>query len=162
LKSPNLIKLTKAESEEEIEYVRVLFKEYANWLAFDLCFQDFEKELNQLPGDYTPPDGRLLLAYYDSKVAGCVALRRFDDQTCEMKRLYIRSEFRKKGVGRRLAVAIVDEAKKIGYKSMRLDTLSVMKEALTLYHSLGFKKIESYRYNPIKGAIFLELNLTGK
>lgn len=162
MKSPNLIKLIQAKTEEETEYVRVLFKEYANWLAFDLCFQDFEKELDELPGDYAPPDGRLLLAYFDSKVTGCVALRRFDDRICEMKRLYVRPEFRKKGIGRKLAVAIINEAKKIGYKSMRLDTLSVMKEALALYQSLDFKRIESYRYNPIKGAIFLELNLNRK
>lgn len=157
-----MIRLIQAEAENEIGHIRTLFEEYADWLAFDLCFQDFETELGKLPGDYAPPDGRLMLAYSGSRVAGCVALRRFDDYTCEMKRLYVRPKFREKGIGRKLAVAIIDEAKKIGYKSMRLDTLSFMKEALTLYRSLGFKTTKSYRYNPIEGAIFLKLNLTGK
>lgn len=157
-----MIKLAQAESEEEIGHVRALFKEYADWLGVDLCFQDFEKELYELPEGYTSPDGCLLIAYYNSRVAGCVGLRKFDAVVCEMKRLYVRPEFRKKGIGKKLAVSIIDEAKKIGYKSMRLDTLSVMKEALTLYQSLGFNRIENYRYNPIEGTIFLELDLTGK
>ncbi|OQX90596.1 MAG: GNAT family N-acetyltransferase [candidate division Zixibacteria bacterium 4484_95] len=155
-----MIKLVDVKSEDEIEHIRKLFEEYADWLAFDLCFQDFETELGNLPGDYVPPYGRLILAYIGSKVAGCVALRRFDEHTCEMKRLYVRPRFRKKGLGRKLAIAVIEEAKKIGYKSMRLDTLSFMKEALMLYKSLGFKKIDRYRYNPIEGAMFLELNLT--
>lgn len=148
-----------AESGKYLECVRNLFKEYEASIGVSLDFQDFDKELMQLPGEYAPPDGRLLLALYENKIAGCVALREFAQGVCEMKRLYVRSEFRGKGIGRTLALAIIEEAKKIGYKRMRLDTLPSMKKAITLYRSLGFREIEPYRYNPIKGAVFMELDL---
>lgn len=139
--------------------MRELFTEYAASLGFDLCFQDFDKELASLPGEYSSPNGCLIVAMDGSQVVGCVALRRLDNDICEMKRLYVRPEFRGKGIGRELVKAIIDEAKKIGYIRMRLDTVPVMKEAIALYCSMGFYEIEPYRYNPVEGAVFMELNL---
>jgi len=154
-----MLKFIQAKSKKDIEIIRKLFQEYAESLGFSLCFQDFEKELAELPGAYTPPDGRLLLAIYNNQIAGCVALRKITEGICEMKRLYIRPEFRGKRIGRRLAVFIIDEARKTGYKRMRLDTVPSMKEASALYRSLNFKEIEPYRCNPIEGAKFMELIL---
>lgn len=159
---PEKIRCVEAKSKADIDHIRAVFKEYADWLGFDLCFQGFEDELAELPGGYARPDGCLLIANYGSKIAGCVALRKFADGVCEMKRLYVRPEFRKRGIGRKLATIVIDEAKRIGYKSMRLDTLSIMREALALYDSLGFREIESYRHNPLEGAVFLELDLRQK
>lgn len=154
-----MVKFVHAESEEHLGYLRELFREYATSLGFDLSFQDFERELAELPGEYVPPDGCLLLAFYEKQIAGCVALRMISEGICEMKRLYVRSGFRGKGIGRGLAVAIIEEARKIGYTRMRLDTLPSMKETIPLYRSLGFKNIEPYRYNPIEGTMFMELIL---
>ncbi len=149
------------ESGEDLEHIRTLFREYADSLGFDLDFQDFQREFDGLPGDYSPPDGCLLLAKEGSQFIGCVALRKIDSDTCEMKRLYVRQAFRGKGIGRELSQAIINEARRIGYKKMRLDTIPTMKRANALYESFGFKKIKPYRYNPIKGALFMELNLKG-
>ena len=147
-------------SDTDVECARILFREYARWLEIDLCFQNFEKELADLPGDYAPPDGRLLLACDHARPAGCVALRKIGDDTCEMKRLFVRSQFRGKGLGRGLTEAIIREAKDIGYHRMRLDTLPPkMDEAIALYRSLGFKEIEAYYNNPVPGAIFMESDL---
>ena len=152
--------LIQAQSADEIEQARLLFREYQSWLQIDLCFQNFEKELANLPGDYAAPAGRLLLAYEDSQLAGCVALRKIDQDICEMKRLFLRDEFRGRGLGRQLIEAIIREAKQIGYERMRLDTLPPkMNDAIALYRSYGFKDIAPYYDNPVNGAIFMELEL---
>ncbi|HCX62241.1 GNAT family N-acetyltransferase [Sedimentibacter sp.] len=142
-----------------IEEIRQLFLEYAESLGVDLNFQDFESEINSLPGKYEPPDGILILASVNGKSAGCVALRRLSKDICEMKRLYIRDEYRRLGIGKKLIVMIIEEAKKLKYRYMRLDTLPTMKKAQELYASLGFYDIEPYVYNPIEGTRFLELIL---
>ena len=151
--------VVRVETAEELAAVRGLFREYADSLGIDLSFQDFEAECANLPGDYAPPSGRLLLAACRSQLAGCVALRRLSIGTCEMKRLYVRPTFRGRGIGRSLAAAVIDEARKMGYLRMRLDTLASMTEANTLYRSLGFRPIRPYRHNPIPDALFLELEL---
>lgn len=153
------MKIVQAESEEQITLVRQLFQEYAAGLGVDLCFQNFEGELAGLPGEYTPPSGRLLLAYQDEAVAGCVALRKIDDSICEMKRLYVRALYHGKGLGRILATTIIDAARQIGYRQIRLDTLPSMTAAQALYTKLGFREIGPYRNNPVPGSKFLELNL---
>jgi ribosomal protein S18 acetylase RimI-like enzyme len=154
-----MLKITSADFETDIKFIRELFEEYAKSLGFDLNFQDFKKELDDLPGDYAPPDGCLLLAKDKDQIAGCVALRKMDENICEMKRLYVRPEFRGKGIGKKLSVDIIDKAREMGYEYMRLDTVPSMKEAIALYRSLGFKQIEPYRYNPIEGATFMELEI---
>jgi ribosomal protein S18 acetylase RimI-like enzyme len=146
-------------SEDHLRLTHTLFREYADSLGVDLCFQGFEKELAELPGDYAPPKGRLLLAFHGLKEAGCVALRPLDDRIGEMKRLYVRPPLRGLGIGKALAVSAIDEARKIGYDRLRLDTLPAMAEAIALYRFLGFREIAPYRLNPIKGALYLELLL---
>jgi len=149
-----------AESPAQIAQARELFLEYAQSLGFSLCFQNFDKELAGLPGDYAPPDGRLLLATYENQLAGCVALHQLEPQICEMKRLYLRPQFRGKGLGRVLADQIIAEARQIGYQRMRLDTVEpVMKDAVAMYCVIGFQEIRPYRTNPIAGALYMELQL---
>ncbi len=153
--------LKQAESPEEIEIARGLFREYAAGLNTDLCFQNFDQEVAGLPGNYAPPSGRLLLAMVDEQVAGCIALRSLGDGSCEMKRLYVRPEFRGRGLGRELIAVILDAAREIGYERMLLDTLpGKMDEAIALYRSLGFREIAAYYHNPVEGALFMELSLT--
>jgi ribosomal protein S18 acetylase RimI-like enzyme len=135
--------------------MRTLFEEYAASLGVDLSFQDFERELAELPGEYVPPAGRLLLAL-DAEPAGCVALRPFEPGVCEMKRLYVRPAHRGSGLGRLLAQAIVEAGRDAGYERMRLDTLPSMAAARGLYRSLGFVEIEAYRHNPIHGTTYFE------
>jgi GNAT superfamily N-acetyltransferase len=139
----------------DVEEVRTLFREYAASLPFPLDFQDFDRELAELPGSYAPPRGVLLLA----RSAGCVGLRPIDETTCELKRLYVRPAARGTGLGRRLTEAVVAEARGLGYAHMRLDTVPGMEAAQLLYEHLGFHEIPPYRANPIPGARFLELQL---
>jgi ribosomal protein S18 acetylase RimI-like enzyme len=154
------LSITPAQSLVQINRARELFLEYAQSLGFSLCFQNFDKELAGLPGDYAPPEGRLLLAEYEGQLAGCIALHRLDNDICEMKRLYLRSQFRGKGLGRLLAERIISEARHIGYRSMRLDTVEpVMKDAVAMYRKIGFKEIDPYCSNPIAGALYMELQL---
>ena len=156
------MEITHARSEADYAEARKLFREYAAWLEIDLCFQNFEKELAELPGDYAPPDGCLLLLHENEKVAGCVALRQLNNGLCEMKRLFVRGEFRGQGMGRKLIAAIVLAAREIGYQRMRLDTLPPkMNDAIALYRSFGFQEIEPYYNNPVPGAKFMELQLAG-
>jgi GNAT superfamily N-acetyltransferase len=152
--------IEQAESPVEIEAARELFLEYARSLNFSLCFQNFDKELAGLPGDYTPPSGRLLLARGGEDFAGCVALHRLGEDTCEMKRLYVRLAFRGKRLGRVLAERIIAEARGIGYTRMRLDTVAAsMPDAVALYRKLGFVEIAPYRENPMASTLYMELAL---
>jgi putative acetyltransferase len=154
-----MLKLIDVETEEHLEIIRELFREYENFLGFHLCFQEFEKEMEGLPGKYAPPEGRLIIAEYDSEVAGCIALKKIGEGICEMKRLYVRPKFRGKKIGRVLAEKIIAEAKAIGYKKMRLDTLKRLKEALSLYRSMGFREIGSYVFNPLEDVVYMERDL---
>ena len=152
--------LVEAHSPEDIVRVRRLFRAYADWLAVDLCFQDFERELADLPGCYAPPAGRLLIARVGGEVAGCVGLRPLDPSVCEMKRLWVEPGFAGHGIGRALAEAVVATARTIGYERMRLDTIpDRMPAAQHLCASLGFREIPPYYDNPLPGVVMLELEL---
>lgn len=154
------IEFIQAETPSQVEQARKLFIEYSEWLGLDLCFQNFEKELAELPGGYAQPEGRLLLAISDGQIAGCVGLRKIGDRTCEMKRLYVRPAFRGLRIGRALGEKLIEEALTLGYERMRLDTLPAqMGEAIKMYRSLGFREIEPYYHNPVEGAMFMELIL---
>jgi ribosomal protein S18 acetylase RimI-like enzyme len=154
------MKLIQAQSQEEIELARGLFQEYAAGLGISLCFQNFEQELAELPGAYAPPTGRLLLAIEAQQPAGCVALRKIAGGVCEIKRLFVRPEFRGTGLGHVLTETIISAAREIGYKQMRLDTLpGKMDRAIEMYRAIGFKEIEAYYANPVENALFMELAL---
>lgn len=144
---------------DDLDNIKTLFLEYAQSIEVDLCFQDFNTELDRLPGKYANPDGRLYIAYVDNKVAGCIALRRYDENRAELKRLFIRNEFRQLGISKKLVNQIISDAKEIGYKSILLDTLNTMTAAMNLYQSVGFKEIEPYYANPLDGATYFELIL---
>jgi putative acetyltransferase len=146
-------------SPEDLGMVRDLFREYERSLAFDLCFQDFDGELARLPGAYAPPEGRLLLVTSPSGPVGCAGIRKIADGVCELKRMYVRPEFRGRNLGRNLATRLIAEARSIGYRTMRLDTVGTMVEAIRLYRSLGFHTIDPYYRNPIPGAVYMELDL---
>jgi ribosomal protein S18 acetylase RimI-like enzyme len=154
-----MIKIQIAHSEEHVEQARKLFRRYADTLDFDLEFQGFSWELSTLPGDYAGPGGCLLLAEEDGCPVGCVALRLLEDGICEMKRLFVLPEFRGRGAGRMLACEVIDRARDMGYHKMRLDTVASMKSARALYYSLQFRDIEAYRYNPVEGSSYMELDL---
>ena len=146
-----------------MELVRSIFREYAQGLGVDLCFQGFEQELAGLPGDYAPPRGTLLIARVDGEVAGCVALRPADaadyPNAAEMKRLYVRKAFRGFGLGRQLTESVLDAARQAGYACVLLDTLDDMEAARALYEDLGFQAIPPYYHNPIPGAHYLKADL---
>jgi ribosomal protein S18 acetylase RimI-like enzyme len=154
-----MLTIEQAMSDQPVLEIRRLFEEYSASVGVDLCFQDFARELETLPGDYAPPAGRLLLARDNGEAAGCVALRPIDREICEMKRLYVRPAFRGSGLGRALVDRIISEARQAGYRQMRLDSLPIMQTAISLYRRLGFRDIPSYRANPVPGAVFLELSL---
>lgn len=155
-----MLRITQATSQTDIDETRELFHEYAASLNISLCFQNFDQELANLPGDYAPPRGRLLLAREFDQVMGCVALRPVGPTTCEMKRLFVRPEYRDRKLGRVLVEAIIEEARKIGYTHMRLDTIADrMDRAIQLYRSIGFVEIPPYYHTPVDSTKFMELDL---
>lgn len=153
------IKFKEVTDEQDIFEVRGIFTEYRKYLGLDLSFQDFQDELDDLPGEYATPEGAIIIAKDEDKTIGSVALRKIDEETCEMKRLYVKPDYRRKGIGRRLAVSIIETARDKGYNKIKLDTLTSLKEANDLYRSLGFKECEPYRYNPLDDALYMELEL---
>ena len=155
-----LPQILEATRPSEVEQVRTLVLEYAGSLGVDLCFQGFEREMREFPGEYTPPEGRLLLAMSGEEPAGCVGLRPMEPGACEMKRLYVRPRYRGQGLGQQLARAVIAEARTLGYAVMRLDTLPSMKAAIGMYRELGFQPIAPYYRNPVEGALFFELKLS--
>ncbi len=152
-------RIVTATQPSEVEQVRALVHEYAAALGVDLGFQDFAREMREFPGEYTPPEGSLLLATSGEELAGCVGLRPLELGICEMKRLYVRSRYRGQGLGQQLAHAVITEARALGYSAMRLDTLPSMQAAIGLYRELGFQPIAPYYWNPVEGALFFELKL---
>lgn len=158
LKEIRMLKIYPIETDEDFEIVRGLFVEYADSLGFDLGFQGFEGELAGLPGDYAGPDGCLLIAEYDGEIAGCVGLCKLSDGVCEMKRLYVKQKFRGLKIGKALAEAVIQQARKVGNDYMRLDFVAP-RISESLYRSLGFKEIAPYEDIPIEGAVFMELKL---
>lgn len=156
-----MLTIFQAETPEQIEIVRQLMLEYANWLEFSLCFQGFDDELRSLPGKYSPPRGRLLLASWNDQIAGLGALRPLSNEdVCEMKRLYVRPAFRGLNIGRILARKLVSDACEIGYRSMRLDTVpGKMDPAISLYRELGFREMTPYYASPVDKTLFMELVL---
>jgi ribosomal protein S18 acetylase RimI-like enzyme len=156
-----VVRLDPVSTAPDLEAVRALFQEYADSLGVDLGYQGFDRELRDLPGDYAPPTGTLLLARSDDQIVGCVGVRAFDERTAEMKRLYVRPSGRGLGLGRTLAMAAIDFARSARFERMRLDTLPQMQQAQELYRKLGFVTIESYRFSAVPGTVYMELDLTG-
>lgn len=155
-----MLTILQAKTDTQINDARRLFREYEEWLDLDLCFQGFEDELAGLPGRYAPPAGRLLLAYHEKRLAGCIALRKLDQGVSEMKRLFVRPEFRGKQIGERLVKHVIDCARVLGYKRLMLDTYPAkMAKAVSLYHSQGFTPTGAYYDNPSKDVLFMELAL---
>jgi ribosomal protein S18 acetylase RimI-like enzyme len=152
-------RIVDAHEQPSVATVRALFEEYSRGVGVDLCFQNFSKELAELPGDYRPPRGALLIALVDGATAGCIALHAWDADVAEMKRLYVRPTARGSGLGRELTLATIDRARSAGYRRLRLDTLPSMQTAIALYRSLGFTEIAPYRANPVPGSLFFELDL---
>jgi putative acetyltransferase len=154
-----MVRIIPAHTPGLLPLVRELFREYANALPVDLCFQGFDHELAELPGPYAPPPGRLFQVRDGDQTAGCVALRRIAPGVCELKRLYVRPAFRRRGLGRTLTDAAITAAREIGYERIRLDTLATMRAAIALYEAFGFQRIAPYYHNPHPGAVFMELKL---
>ncbi len=161
--STPLLQFITPATPEQLIATRLIFQEYAQQLGIDLCFQNFDAELTSLPGDYAAPQGCLLLAMVDGELGGCCAMRPLDNvdypNACEMKRLYVRPAFRRFGLGRQLAEAVLDAARVAGYHCVLLDTLNDMEAARALYEDLGFKDIPPYYHNPIAGAHYLKVDL---
>ncbi len=155
-----MLEIAPAATAQDLEDVRVLFGEYSGLVAEALRFQKFDQELEALPGQYAPPGGRLLIARDGDKAAGCVALRRLDAASGEMKRMYVREAYRGSGLGRRLAVAVIDEARTRGYQRVVLDTLPKLASAIALYRDLGFRETGPYLASPTPGAICFELKVS--
>jgi len=155
-----VLKIAPATTERDLTDVRILFGEYAGLVAEALCFQNFDQELEALPGAYAPPGGALLIARDAKMAAGCVALRQLDAATAEMKRMYVRETHRGMGLGRNLAVAVIDEARKRGHGRIVLDTLPKLTTAIALYRDLGFRETGPYLAAPTPGAICFELSLS--
>ncbi len=155
-----MVEIIQATTTEHLATICELFAEYVESLGFDLSFQNIEEEVANLPGEYAPPEGRLFLALLDGQPAGCVALRQLSSAICEMKRMWVRPQFRGKKIGHALAERVVNDARQIGYRKMVLDTIDTMAEAMAIYRSLGFKSVQPYYYNPIDGATFFEKDLT--
>ena len=158
-----MLRLTQATTQSDLDEARTLFKEYEAALGISLCFQNFAQELANLPGEYAQPRGRLLLAREYDQLLGCIALRPVGPTTCEMKRLFVRPEHRDRRLGRVLVEAIIEEARKIGYTHMRLDTIAdKMDRAIALYRSIGFVEIAPYYDTPVDTTTFMELDLSAK
>ena len=151
--------LSNIEQRDDLANIKELFIEYAESLGVDLSFQGFEEELNTLPGKYAEPEGCIILASVEDAPAGCVALRKINNEICEMKRLYVKSQFRSLGLGKKLANSIIEKARELGYEYIRLDTLPTMKRAQEMYREMGFYEIEPYIYNPVEGTRYLEKKL---
>jgi GNAT superfamily N-acetyltransferase len=151
--------ILRAESSAQIAAVRSLIAEYVEWLGIDLSYQSFPEEFAALPWRYVPPRGDLLLAMDLEEPAGCVALKPIDPDSCELKRFFVRPRFRGRGIGLALGRAIVDRARRIGYRRMRLDTLPSMSAAIAVYRAMGFRPIEAYHPTPVQGTLFMELDL---
>lgn len=153
------MQIIKANTTEELDAVRELFTEYQQFLGFSLCFQGFDEELKKLPYKYAEPDGTILLATVDGETAGVVALWKLEEGICEMKRLYVRPKFQGIGLGRKLAVSIIEEARKKGYFKMKLDTVKRLETAISMYKSLGFIETKPYNYNPEDDVKYFEMEL---
>jgi len=155
-----MLNIIEVKTPEQLDEIHKLFREYEAWLGFDLQFQDFEKEVSSLPGKYALPRGTILMALFDENVAGCIALRPINITICEMKRFFVRPQFRGKGIGKRLSELIVEKAREFGYKKMRLDTHNSFHTAIGIYKKLGFKETIPYYHNPMTDVSYWELNLT--
>jgi len=158
-----MLEIIQAETPEQIEAARGLFREYEAWFGMNLCFQNFDREVAELPGKYAAPEGRLFLAYVDEALAGCIALRKLENDVCEMKRLFVKESARGRKVGVALIEKVIETAREIGYERMRLDTFPPkMSKAVELYESYGFRAIPPYYHNPYGETLYMELVLVSK
>lgn len=150
------VRFTLAKTDSEFESGKILFKEYSDSLSFSLDFQDFEKEMESVPKKYGAPVGTLILCHYEDVVVGCVGVRSLEEGIAEIKRLYVKPEYRSLKLGKQLMVLAVEEAKDLGYAFIRLDTVREMKAAISLYEKMGFYEIDAYCYNPLENPVYME------